>query len=589
MNYMHALILGILQGLTEFLPVSSSGHLVLAQQFFGLRENMLNFDIFVHFGTLLAVLVVFRNSILSLITGSVTDIGLCFNSKISPGECFRKSHSVRLLSALILGTVPAGVVGITLQDTIESLFTEVIPVLAALFITGIILMGTFFIKYSRKHIGPATGFFVGVAQALSITPGISRSGATISTALFFGVERAEAAEYSFLLSIPAVAGATLLAILDTAGTGFSSIAPGPYIAGMVASFFAGWFSLVILMKIVKGGRIGYFGFYCLAVVLAGIILYSRGNLPGRTEAGIPAEAIVTENAISIPSSFDGKEQMVKYIRAREKSRPLLVALHTWSYDYTQDVSAEYFKRCKARDWNCIFPDFRGANNRPEACGSEATLKDILDAVTWSQNAFDADPRRIFLTGASGGGHMSLLVAGFAPSVWTAVSAWAPISDLARWHRELKEQRLAYSEHLELSCGGSPGASPSIDREYTKRSPMTTLWRAHIIPTDINTGIHDGHGGKMGGAGSVPVGHSIRAYNELVKAAGKSGEMIPEDIITYIEKEERIPKSIKSETSEDPAYGRAILLRRTSGLSRLTLFEGGHEILYDAVFRWFEQF
>ena len=266
-----------------------------------------------------------------------------------------------------------------------------------------------------------------------------------------------------------------------------------------------------------------------------------------------------------------------------------MALHTWSYDYTQDVSAEYFKRCRERDWHCIFPDFRGANNKPEACGSEAAIRDILDAVKWASDTFGIDHRRIFLAGVSGGGHMALHAASNAPSTWTAVSAWVPISDLARWHRESAERGLEYAQDIEKSCGGPPGISPEVDREYRNRSPITSLWRAHIIPVDINAGIHDGHGGTFGGEGSVPVGQSIRAYNELVKAAGKPGEMIPEDVITIIERGEYVPDEVKSKNPLDTAYSREIHLRRICGLSRLTIFEGGHEILYDEAFRWFDGF
>ena len=226
-----------------------------------------------------------------------------------------------------------------------------------------------------------------------------------------------------------------------------------------------------------------------------------------------------EKVTSIQSSFDKTLQMIKYLQSEDTSNPLLVALHTWGYDYTQEVSAEYFKRCKDLNWNCIFPDFRGANNKPEACGSRAVLQDILDAVKWAMNTFHVDHRRIFLVGASGGGYMALHAAGCAPSIWTAVSAWLPIIDLTRWHKESLERGLPYTQDLEKSCGGPPGTSSVIDQEYTNRSPITSLWRAHIIPIDINAGIHDGHGGTPGGKGSVPVGHSIRAYNELVKAAG----------------------------------------------------------------------
>ncbi|MFC1692789.1 alpha/beta hydrolase family protein [Candidatus Latescibacterota bacterium] len=301
-----------------------------------------------------------------------------------------------------------------------------------------------------------------------------------------------------------------------------------------------------------------------------------------------SEDELKERTVSITSSYDGISQKVAFIQIENKSRPLVVALHTWGYDYTQDSRNEYFKHCAEREWNCIFPDFRGRNNRPEACGSEAALTDILDAVQWAKSVFTIDPRRVFLAGASGGGHMALNAAGHAPSVWTAVSVWSPISDCARWHRETIERGLLYASDLEKACGGAPGTSRDIDSEYAKRSPLTSLWRAHIIPIDINNGIHDGHTG-LGGEGSVPVGHSIRAYNELVTATGKSKKMISEDVIDYIEREEHIPEKYHTGNCADSTFSRRIYLRRTSGLTRLTLFDGGNEILYDEAFRWFDRF
>jgi len=358
---------------------------------------------------------------------------------------------------------------------------------------------------------------------------------------------------------------------------------------MIAAFLSGWVSLIVLLRIVRGGKIGYFGFYCLAVVLVGVILFSSGAFDKKTEAELIPETIVTGIAI-IPSSSDGKPQVIRYVEAKGQSRPLLVALHTWSYDYRQnDVSDEYFKRCHEREWHCIFPDFRGANNKPDACGSDLAVQDILDAVDWAKNEFDVDLRRVFLVGASGGGHMTLQMAGRSPSTWTAVSAWVPITDLVRWHAETTERELAYAEHLELACGGPPGASRTVDEQYKKRSPLTELWRAHIVPTDINAGIHDGHGGTLGGEGSVPVGQTIRAFNELAKAAGKPEEAILEEVIEIIERDESVPPYVQTEATEDSLYGRRIHLRRTCGLTRMTLFEGGHEILYDTPFAWFETF
>jgi len=328
--------------------------------------------------------------------------------------------------------------------------------------------------------------------------------------------------------------------------------------------------------------------YCITFCLTGLsVLFVSGCTTTKKDLS-HKENVMNVSVVSIPSSLDGVMQKMKYLKADGEKRPLLVALHTWSYGYEQDAANEYFARCRERDWNCIFPDFRGANNNPEAGGSEAALQDILDSVSWATDNMNIDHRRIFLAGASGGGHMALLSAGNSPSAWTAVSAWVPISDLARWHKESTDRGLNYYADVENICGGAPGSSPEVDKEYSKRSPITSIWRANIIPLDINAGIHDGHAGK-GGEGSVPVGHSIRAFNELAKAAGNKADCIAEDMIGYIETNERIPGELQAKSTDDPVYGRTIHLRRTSSLSRLTLFEGGHEILYDAVFTWFESF
>ncbi len=293
--------------------------------------------------------------------------------------------------------------------------------------------------------------------------------------------------------------------------------------------------------------------------------------------------------ITVTSSHDGASQPIRYVAATGKNRPLLVALHTWSFDFTQDTGDEYFARAAAYDWNCIFPNFRGPNRTPPACGSTAALADIRDAVNWAFERLPVDHRRVFLTGESGGGHMTLLAAGTMPSLWTAASAWVPISDLARWHRECTERSLPYAADMEAACGGAPGTSGAVDREYHARSPVSTLWRAHIIPMDINAGIHDGHGGSFGGAGSVPVGQSVRAYNELVRASGKDLEAVPEDMIEQFEKKEAIPSWCDPGNTADPDYERPVLFRRKAGLARLTLFEGGHEVLRDTVFKWFARF
>lgn len=242
---------------------------MLAQNILGLDGNMLTFDIFVHFGTLLAVIAVFFRSIVSICRETMTGLQSVATRQSTLSGVYAASPGFRMAVAIIIGTIPAVIVGLTINDLVESLFSAVFPVLIALGITGLVLVTTFFARCGENRVGLVRGLVIGLAQAVAIIPGISRSGSTISAALFLGVERREAGEFSFLLAIPAIAGATVLAVKDLAG-GVGTISPAVMIAGVAASFVSGYFSLVLLMKIIRRGKIGYFGFYCLAVSVAGM-------------------------------------------------------------------------------------------------------------------------------------------------------------------------------------------------------------------------------------------------------------------------------------------------------------------------------
>lgn len=272
--------------------------------------------------------------------------------------------------------------------------------------------------------------------------------------------------------------------------------------------------------------------------------------------------------IEIISKVDRKSQP-SLVQAAEGSepRPLLVALHTWSYTCMENYSG-YSEVCRNRNWHMIFPNFRGPNNTPDGCGSDLALSDIEDAVAYMCENYPVDREKIYLVGGSGGGHFALLVAGRRPDLFTAVSAWCPISDIARWHRESKVRENCYSQHIESACGGDPDCDAGALREAQLRSPLSWLANAaNKVPVDISTGIHDGH------TGSVPVGHAIRAFNILAA----EGDRISEEDIASIEASEKVPAHLAAEES-DPAYGsHTVYLRKISRLSRLTLFEGGHNI------------
>lgn len=258
-------------------------------------------------------------------------------------------------------------------------------------------------------------------------------------------------------------------------------------------------------------------------------------------------------------------------------RPLVVALHTWSYWHLKSYAERYLTPCAKRDWHIIYPAFRGPNKNPEACGSDLVVSDIVSAVEYARSVCNVDEKRIYLTGGSGGGHASLLLAGRHPELFAAVSSWCPISDIAAWHRQCRERgRNGYADQIELSCSGDPQIEAGALNEARKRSPLTYLGNAVgrcII--DINTGIHDGH------TGSVPVSQALEAFNMLAAPADR----ISAEDIDFMVKNQAIPEHLRF-NDIDPAYGAyKVLMRRTSGMVRMTLFEGGHDILPGTALGW----
>ncbi len=247
---MQAAILGLVQGLTEFLPVSSSGHLVLGTHLLGAtaEENLL-FDVLVHFGTLLAVLVVFREKIAAIIA-----------ALLGRGP----ARDRKLAGLIILGSVPAAFVGLLLDDLVEQLFGSVLAVAIALLVTGVILRMARERPGARHEVGLPAAIAIGIGQAFAITPGISRSGTTIALALRLGIAQAEAAEFSFLLAVPAIGGAFILKLSDALSAG-SVDAWGPYILGTLLSALSGWAALRWLLSLLRGGRFHLFSWYCWAL------------------------------------------------------------------------------------------------------------------------------------------------------------------------------------------------------------------------------------------------------------------------------------------------------------------------------------
>ena len=252
MNWLQALILGIIQGFTEFLPISSSGHLVLGQAILGIEQPGNEFEILVHLGTLASVLVVFLDDIKSLL--------LSLTSK--------KTQSFIIF--VLVGSIPAVGIGLGFKDILEALFDNIASVSGALIFTGLILYCSSFVKQGDKEHSIVTSILIGCAQAVAIIPGVSRSGMTICAALFLGLSPKEAARFSFLLAIPAISGAGFLTVLDVSG-GFQ-LPLSVSIVALVSSFSVGVVALKWLLGYLEQGKFHYFGIYCLAVGLITLVI-----------------------------------------------------------------------------------------------------------------------------------------------------------------------------------------------------------------------------------------------------------------------------------------------------------------------------
>lgn len=261
MNIFEAVFFGVLQGVTEFLPVSSSGHLAISKILLGQGDVPILFDVLLHMATLFVVLIVFRQKVARLI--------------LSLGKLFAKEKSDetknehRTILSIIIATVLTGAIGVF----IEQLNIQEAPkVVSSLFIvTGILLFLPRFISVKeRGEPGVRSGIIVGIAQGFGVLPGISRSGITITASILSGLSRERAGEYAFLISVPAILGALVLELKDglelTTQVGVAAIS-----AGIIAAFAAGFISLLLLLRFIKGGKLHYFSFYLIPLGILGLV------------------------------------------------------------------------------------------------------------------------------------------------------------------------------------------------------------------------------------------------------------------------------------------------------------------------------
>lgn len=267
MTWWEAIILGLLQGLTEFLPVSSSGHLVLGSYLLGLDpgEDVV-FEVFVHFGTTLSILWVYRARVGSLISETLSSLA----QPARLAEHYRNRKDFRIALLIVVTVLVTGVAYVLFKDPIEAAFSS--PRLASgmLIVTGLLLLATRWKRGGNEKVGPFKAVLIGVAQAAAMIPGISRSGSTICTALYMDVDPEEAADFSFLMLLPVVIGATLLKVGDMADATASAWLPVGI--GAAVAFVSGIIAIRLVLDFVKRGRLQYFAIYCFIIGALGLIL-----------------------------------------------------------------------------------------------------------------------------------------------------------------------------------------------------------------------------------------------------------------------------------------------------------------------------
>ncbi len=258
MEIIDAIILGIIQGLTEFLPVSSSGHLEIAKAILGegkIAEESLLMTVVLHFATALSTIIIFRKDLKEIFVGLLQ---------------FKNNESFQFSLKIVLSMIPAALVGVFFNDEIEALFGGALTLVGSmLLVTGLLLFLADKAKYSDKCVGIKEAVIIGIAQAIAILPGISRSGATISTSVLLGIDKEKSARFSFLMVVPLIFGKMAKDILSgeisTTDTNFL-----PLLVGFIFAFFTGMFACKWMIRLVKNSQLKYFAYYCFAV--GGIVI-----------------------------------------------------------------------------------------------------------------------------------------------------------------------------------------------------------------------------------------------------------------------------------------------------------------------------
>ena len=258
MEIINAIILGIIQGLTEFLPVSSSGHLEIAKAILGenkVGEESLLMTVVLHFATALSTIIIFRKDILEILSGLLQ---------------FKNNDSFWFSLKIVLSMIPATFVGVFFNDEIEALFGGALTLVGSmLLVTGLLLFLADKAKASAKKVGIKHAVLIGISQAIAILPGISRSGATISTAVLLGIDKEKAARFSFLMVVPLIFGKMAKDILS-GDIQYETTTFIPLLIGFIFAFLTGMFACKWMIKLVKSSQLKYFAYYCFAI--GGIVI-----------------------------------------------------------------------------------------------------------------------------------------------------------------------------------------------------------------------------------------------------------------------------------------------------------------------------
>ena len=274
MDTLEALLLGLLQGLTEYLPISSSGHLTLGSNMFGIEEpeTILPFTVLLHVATVLSTIVVLHKEITWIFKGLFT----LAPASEGKGIADRLNSQQRYALAIIVSMIPVGIVGVFFKDAVEATFSSLFVVGCCLLLTAALLTFSYYAKAKEKEsISIKDAFIIGIGQALAVLPGLSRSGTTIATGLILGNSKKNMAQFSFLMVIPPILGEALLETIDMFEAGisasFGGISVTALVVGFLAAFLSGCAACKWMISIVRRGKLIYFAYYCLAVGIATII------------------------------------------------------------------------------------------------------------------------------------------------------------------------------------------------------------------------------------------------------------------------------------------------------------------------------